>query len=68
MMRHTLKGNAIMQSQAYSNLDTNDIMTVAETVRIIDAHGLDFRDFIREVYANQNGSYPMGLIECWLGY
>ena len=57
-----------MQSQAYSNLDTNDIMTVAETVRIIDAHGLDFRDFIREVRANQNGSYPMGLIECWLGY
>ena len=57
-----------MQSQAYTNLDTDDIMTVAQTVEIIEAHGLDFCDFDREVYANQNGGYPMGLIECWLGY
>ena len=57
-----------MQSQAYSNLDTNDIMTVAETVRIIEAHGLDFCDFDSEVNRNQNGGYKMGLIECWLGY
>jgi hypothetical protein len=62
------KGIKSMQSQIYSNLDTTDQMSLAETTRILKEQGQELKDFQREVNADADGHYSVGLIECWLGY
>ncbi len=56
-----------MQIQMYSNLDTEDVMTVIETSQIIREHGLDPWDFETECPCQDLG-HTVAQIERWLGY